>query len=74
MEKNIKSKTIFGVAWKTLENFFVNAVQAVIFLALARLLMPSDFGVIAIMAALIGITNIFVNSGLGLALIQSEKI
>jgi len=74
MEKNIKSKTIFGVAWKTLENFFVNAVQAVIFLVLARLLMPSDFGVIAIMAALIGITNIFVNSGLGLALIQSEKI
>ena len=74
MEENIKSKTIFGIAWKTLENFLVNIVQAIIFLILARLLMPADFGVIAIMAALIGITNIFVNSGLGLALIQSEDI
>lgn len=65
---------IFGIAWKTLETFIVNALQTLIFIILARILLPEDFGVVAIVAAFVGISNIFVSSGLGTALIQKENI
>ena len=70
--KSIEETAFFGMAWKTLETVFVNGIQAVIFLVLARLLMPEDFGVVALVGAFIAITNVFVSSGLGTALIQAE--
>ena len=41
---------------------------------LARLLLPSDFGIAALLGAFIGFSNVLVNGGLGSALIQAKKI
>jgi|SaaInlStandDraft_1057018.scaffolds.fasta_scaffold00979_9 teichuronic acid exporter len=41
---------------------------------LARLLMPSDFALIGIIVAIISVSNVFIDIGLGNALIQAKKI
>jgi len=41
---------------------------------LARLLMPSDFALIGIVMAIVSISNVFVDVGLGNALIQAKKV
>ncbi len=46
----------------------------VVSIFLARLLEPSDFGLIAIAMVIIVIANIFTDSGLGLALIQRRRV
>jgi len=41
---------------------------------LARLLTPSDFGLLAMVAGIVGFLGLFKDPGLGLALIQNDKI
>lgn len=41
---------------------------------LARILKPSDFGLLAMVAGIIGFLDLFKDPGLGLALVQREKI
>ena len=41
---------------------------------LARLLMPSDFALIGIVMAIIAVSNVFIDIGLGNALIQAKKV
>lgn len=69
----IKKTAVSGLLWKMSETILVNGTQALIYLILARLLMPEDFGVVALVGAFIAISNVFVNSGLGSALIQSKQ-
>jgi O-antigen/teichoic acid export membrane protein len=63
---------IFSLIWKYLEQCTAQAIQFIISIALARLLMPDDFGVIALVTILISMANVFVTSGLNSALIQKK--
>lgn len=73
IKKSTEETAFFGMAWKTLETIIVNGFQAIIFLFLARILTPSDFGVVALVGAFIAISNVLVNSGLGTAIIQTKE-
>ena len=68
----IKSKVIKGLFWKFLERFGTQAVHFVITILLARILMPKDYGVIALISVFIAIANVFVSSGFNTALIQKR--
>lgn len=72
-EKEIKSKTFFGVIWKLLERVCAQVVTFAVSLLLARLLAPNDYGIIAIVVMTINILNVFVTSGYGAALIQNPN-
>lgn len=72
--QGIKEKAFFGLLWKASETMLVYGAQAIIFLVLARLLMPADFGLVALVGSFIAISNVLVNSGLGTALIQSKNV
>lgn len=50
----------------------IQGTQFVVSIILARLLAPEDFGLIALVMAVIAIANVFVQSGLGTALIQKK--
>ena len=50
----------------------IQGTQFVVSIVLARLLAPDDFGLIALVMAVIAIANVFVQSGLGTALIQKK--
>lgn len=61
-------------AWKLLERFGVQAVQFVLQVILARMLMPEHYGILAIMFIFINLANIIIQSGLNTALIQNKDV
>ena len=57
-----------------MERTGVQIANLIIQMVLARLLVPEDFAAVAIVTVFISIANIFVQSGLGTALIQSKDV
>ena len=70
---SFKSSIISSLLWKFLERIGTQGVQFIVAIALARLLTPSDFGLIALVTAFITLANVFVQSGLNTALIQKKE-
>ena len=73
MADNVRSQIVHGVFWNAIEKFLLQGVTFLISVVLARLLMPSDFGLIGMLGVFISVTGVFVNSGLGGALIQKHN-
>lgn len=67
-----KKSVTEGFAWTFAERFGAQTVSFVVSIVLARLLMPEDYGLIAIVLIFINILNAFVTSGLGASLIQKK--
>lgn len=61
-----------GIVWSAVERFSVQGVQFFLSIVIARLVMPSDYGLIAMMTIFLSIAQTFVDSGLGQALIHKE--
>lgn len=59
--------------WRLLERLGAQGITFVVSLILARLLDPSVYGVIAIVTVFTAILNVFIDSGLGNALIQKKN-
>jgi O-antigen/teichoic acid export membrane protein len=70
----LKKNTIGGLAWKLLENLGTQLINFVIQLILARILLPEDYGVIALTGVFITIANVFINTGFSSALIQKKSV
>lgn len=71
---SIKQKAIKGVFWSGIQNWGSQAGSLIIFLILARLLSPADFGLIALANTLLAFFNIFIEQGFTFALIQRQEI
>lgn len=48
-ETSLKKQIMSGMVWKFAERFIAQGVSFVVSLVLARILMPSDYGIIAVM-------------------------
>lgn len=73
MEKgDLKHKTVFGMIWSATGKMGTLAVNFISNLVLARLLMPADFDCIGMLAIFLAVSNIFIQGGLGAALIQKK--
>ena len=67
------TKTIVpSLFWKFMERCGTSGVQFVTSIVLARLLLPEDFGLIALVMVFITLANVFVQNGFGTALIQKK--
>lgn len=69
----LKKEAFSGMVWVFVDYFLVKGVSFVGSLILARLLMPSDFGIIAMISIFITLGNIFLDSGLSSSLIRNIK-
>lgn len=67
-----KSSIIYSLFWKTLERGGAQGIQFVVQIILARLLLPEDYGLIALVTIFISIANVFVQSGFNTSLIQKK--
>lgn len=68
------NKTILkSFLWKYFERTGNQLVQFVVQIILARLLLPADFGVIALLMVFIHLAQVFVQSGFNTALIQAKS-
>lgn len=69
-----KKSIIINFLWKFLERCGSQAVSFCVAIILARILAPSDYGLIAICMIFITILQVFADSGLGTALIQKRSV
>ena len=72
MRKITGEEAATNVMWRLLERFGAQGVSLVVSLVLARILDPSVYGLIAIVQVFTTLLNVFVDSGLGNALIQKK--
>lgn len=75
MEKDInelKNKTISGLFWRFGERITAQLISFIVSVVLARILMPEEYGIIAIVIIFINLANTFVTNGLGTALVQKK--
>ena len=71
-KEDIKSKTIKGFIWRFGERLSSQLVSFVVSVVLARLLLPKEYGVIALTMVFINIASCLAVSGLGTSLIQKK--
>lgn len=70
---SFKRKSVKGVVWSAAERFSVQGIQFVLAIILARLVMPSEYGLIAMINIFMAIAQSFVDSGFSNALIQKKE-
>lgn len=71
--KNTAVVAFKNFLWRFAERSGAQVIQFIVFIILARIIEPEAFGTIAILMVFIAIMQVFINSGLGTALIQKKN-
>lgn len=71
-EKEFKGKVIHGVSWSLLEQIITYLTIFIFGIILARLISPSEFGLVGIVGIFLGILPLFVDGGFANALKQRK--
>ena len=71
--EKIKRNIISSLIWKLLERGGTQGIQFIVQIVLARLLLPEMYGTVALVTVFITLAQVFVQSGLGTALIQKKE-
>lgn len=70
----VNRKTLFNsVFWKSVEKYSSQGISFLVSIVMARLLTPAEYGIIGIIGVFIGISDIFINSGISYALISKKE-
>lgn len=72
MADNLKQKVVRGALWAMLERLSTEIIGFLVTIILARLLTPSDYGIVALLTIFVTISGVFASSGFGSALIQKK--
>lgn len=72
MNDGLKNRIFSGLFWKFGERILAQGVSFAVSVVLSRLLLPDDYGVVAIVLIFINIANVFVTSGFSTALVQKK--
>ena len=68
-----KNTTVKNFIWRFAERCGAQLVTFVVSIVLARILSPDDYGTVALVTVFTTILQVFVDSGLGVALIQKKN-
>jgi O-antigen/teichoic acid export membrane protein len=71
---NTATTSLVNMGWRFVERSLSQIVGFFVSLVLARLLAPADFGMLAMVMVLVSILDVFVDSGLGVALVQKKTV
>jgi teichuronic acid exporter len=70
MSNSLKQKAVNGVLWSCIDRFASQGITFATGIIMARLLMPKDYGIIAMISFFLSIAQTFVDSGFSTALIR----
>lgn len=70
---SLRKEAIKGMSWSAVEKFASQAITFILGIVMARLLMPSDYGIIGMLSIFMAIASTIADSGFGSALIQKPK-
>lgn len=71
---SLKEKAVVGVFWTFIQQFSVQGVGFFVSIILARLLMPNEFGLIAMISLFISLGNLLINSGMSQSLMRTQDV
>lgn len=72
MANSVRTKYVRGIAWNFVEKMLVQGSSFIISIVLARLLSPSDFGLVGMLSIFVAISDVFIHAGFAKALIQKK--
>lgn len=72
MNDSLKNKVMSGLFWTFGERIIAQSVSFIVSIILARILMPDEYGVIAIILVFINLANVFVANGFGESLVRKK--
>ena len=67
---SLKEKTVNGVLWNGINRFSSQGIQFVFNILIARILLPEDYGAIALLGIFLAVSQTFIDSGFTNALIR----
>jgi len=70
---SLRAKSISGLLWTFSQQFSVKAINFVVQIILARILLPEDFGLIAMLSVFMAIGTTLMDSGLTSSLIRTKN-
>ena len=71
---SLKNKALSGVIWTAINQFGMQIINFSVSILLTRLLLPAEFGLIAMIAIFFAIGRVLMDSGLGTSLIRSSHL
>ena len=71
---SLKKQALSGVFWSSLQLFGTQGIGLIVSVILARLLLPAEFGLIAMLGIFMGLAATLINSGLTSSLIRTEVV
>lgn len=71
---SLKQKTFTAVRWTTAATFARAVLQLAQLAVLARLLAPEDYGLMAMVAVVLGFAGLFADMGINSAFVQQQKV
>ena len=71
-EESLKNKAVKGTIWSAVERFSIQGVQFLVMLIMARLLSPSDYGLVGMLTVFMAVAQVFIYSGFGNALVRKQ--
>lgn len=75
MERQITKKQFAkNSLWRIIEQFSAKGISVIVSVVLARLLVPSDYGLIALTTIFTNLSDILIDGGFSTALIRKERI
>ena len=70
---SIKEKALSGLFWAAIQQFSTQGISFAVSLILSRLLLPAEFGTIALLSVFISLGIVLMESGLGQSLIRTTN-
>ena len=71
---DLREKAVSGVLWSAILKFGQEGISFVVKLALARVLLPEEFGLIAMISVFIMISGMIAQGGFGFSLVQTKDL
>lgn len=71
-EQSLKDKTVRGVGWSAVDSLLGQGITFIVGLVLARILSPSEYGLIGITTIFITVFNAIIDSGFSQAVIRKK--
>jgi O-antigen/teichoic acid export membrane protein len=71
---SLKNQALSGMFWSSMQLFGTQGIGFVVSIILARLLLPAEFGLIAMLGIFIGLGTALINSGLTQSLIRTQNL
>ncbi|MEG2164083.1 MAG: lipopolysaccharide biosynthesis protein [Bacteroidales bacterium] len=70
MAESLQKKTLLGMAWSFAESFSLQGISFLIGILIARVLSPSDYGMVGMLAVFTAVSQTIINSGFATAIVR----